>query len=156
MSRITLLTACLVLVITSIAVAQDSFESTETAQLEGHVDAIFESLGTGSYATLRAVDELFSIYDVGLDRTPLRATGPEWNARLDELETQLAATGASVRYELSNRVCHATATVGYCAVEYQVTSNLGDITQTSQWQMTIVARLVEGSWMLVHLHNSPG
>jgi hypothetical protein len=155
MIRLTRLTVfSFLLASASIGVAQD--DASLSAGLEAHVDGIFAAIGTGDYTTLRATDDSFSIFDVGNDLTPFVATGSEWNARLDTLEGLLASTGASVSYEVSNRACHATTAVGYCAVLYQTVSGMDDAPQTHQWQMTIVARQVEGSWILVHVHNSPG
>ena len=146
---------CSLIFSASVAFGQDAYDAEATASLEATVDAGFASMSTGNYDVLRATSEEVKIYDLDNLGQPFVAAGLEYNGRLDLLTADLRAVGLTVDYNVLQRDCHATATLGYCTVEYE-TSVESTLPASVRWRVTIVARKVEDGWTYVHMHNSMG
>ncbi len=152
----TIVLAAGILFTSSVTWAQAGYDAETTASLEAHMDGLLAAMNGGDFSGLRAHSNEVTIYDIGVEGSPISVRGDEWNTRLETLVATLTAAGTTVTYVVSSTECHATSELGFCAVEYDAVVTAGDQSSSSRWRITVVAHPSETGWKTVHFHNSPG
>jgi ketosteroid isomerase-like protein len=128
-----------------------------TASLKGEVETLLKSIDSADFAGMAAkMDTDVVVFDFDEKNQPMRASGlGEMKQFMATVESATKSQGLKFASTLKTSVCHATAVIGYCAVEFDQTMTAGGQTQGPfKFRGTLVARKAGGAWRWMHWHGS--
>jgi ketosteroid isomerase-like protein len=127
-----------------------------TASLKAEVEGMLKSIDGGDFSAMTAkMDPDVVVFDTDEKNQPVRASGlAEVKQYMGGMEGGAKALGLKFASTIKSNVCHATAVMGYCAIEFDQTITAGGQTQGPfKFRGSFVARRVAGAWRWVHWHG---
>lgn len=136
------------------AYAQDIYDPAESQSLAEWVEALLPAFPTGTIEQFEVDDAEIVFWDFG-DSGSLELRGPDaWHQLQERLQGHISR-GVTWTLPITEMQCHARNGMGYCTVSHDSVVQLnGQPMPTTHWRVTLVARLVDGTWHLLHFHSS--
>jgi len=128
-----------------------------TRSLEAECDTMFRLLDAGDFdGMLARMDAGAVVFDMDMDNAPMQLHGKAAIAQLFEgFREAQKAQQLSIRSSVVRRTAHATATMGYVAVEFDQTFTMGtEPMGPIKFRGTLVARRFPDGWRWDHWHGS--
>jgi hypothetical protein len=135
----------------------NDWDAAAAKAIDAKVHAMFKAFDTGDVGPfVSGLDGVAITWDVGVEGEPLAAnTREETQKLLEGYATWMKESGVTVKTTIHRSDCHSTASVGFCALEFdQVFTEKGEQSM-QQFRATLVARMVDGEWRWAHWHASP-
>lgn len=128
-----------------------------TKSLEAECDAMLRLIDAGDFdGMLARIDPDAVVFDMDLDNAPVQLTGKAAIAAMfDGFREAMKSQGLTIRSTVVRRTAHATATMGYVAVEFDQTFTMGaEAMGPIKFRGTMVARRFPDGWRWDHWHGS--
>jgi hypothetical protein len=125
--------------------------------LEAKVRDMMAEIDKGNVGPfVSSLDTVTTSWDVGVKGNPLTASNPaESQKMLEDYAKWIKDEGVTVKSTIQKTDCHATATFGFCALEYdQMFTVKGEAMPVQKFRATLVSRNVDGDWRWAHWHAS--
>jgi ketosteroid isomerase-like protein len=145
------------LAVVGCAAPSGDWDAQATASLKAEVDWMLKALDRGDIAGMvDRMDPDAVVFDTDENNQPVRAVG------IEQVKKYMLPIGDSMKAQnlkfasvLRTNECHATRTMGFCAIEFDQTMTQGDKTMGPfKFRGTLVARRVGDAWRWVHWHGS--
>lgn len=136
--------------------ASTQWDPQAATSLHAEPEALLRDLDSGNVADMLArMDDASVVLDVDENNRPVRFEGrAQVNEYFGGLEKAMK-DGLRFRTTIAKNDCTASATFGYCVVEFdQVVSAGGQTMSPAKLRATLVARKVGDAWRWTHWHGS--
>lgn len=137
--------------------ANGEWDAQAAASLKTESETMFKLMDAGDMSGMVAhMDPDVMVFDLDENNRPVKLVGLDpVKQYMDHLTA--AAKAQALKFSTTGKMneCRATATMGYCAVEFDQTVTAGGQTMGPfKFRGTLVARRVGGAWKWVHWHGS--
>ncbi|MGH7713432.1 MAG: nuclear transport factor 2 family protein [Gemmatimonadaceae bacterium] len=125
------------------------------ASVQKGLDA-FAAMDLEAIKSVLAQDSWVQTYDIDLENKPVRmATRDEAAKYAEDIFAEVKKMNGTLKVDTKVVDCRATATLGFCAAEYDFSATMPDGRTTTQPTHTtiVLARGADG-WKWVHWHSS--
>jgi SnoaL-like domain len=137
--------------------ASTQWDPQSAAALHAEPEALLRDLDAGNVSDMLArMDDQSVVLDLDENNHPVRVEGrAKVTEYLGGLEKAMKKDGVHFRSKIAKNDCTASASFGYCIVEFDQTISAGGQTMGPfKLQATLVARKVGDTWRWSHWHGS--
>ena len=133
------------------------WDAQATTSLKAEVEWMLKAIDTGDMAGMVArMDADAMVFDIDDKNQPVRAAGlDQVKQYMGRMESATKTQGLHFASTMKANECHASETMGFCAVEFDQTITAGGQAMGPfKFRGTLVARKVGEAWRWVHWHGS--
>jgi ketosteroid isomerase-like protein len=134
-----------------------AWDTAAAAELKAQNEKMFADIDAGNTDALtNMMSSDGIIFDIDPNNVPVAKRGSaEIKAYMDQIASEMKASGGTVKTTVVRDDCYAVAVMGYCAVEFdQLFTSGGQTMGPMKFRGTTVARKVDGVWKWEHWHGS--
>ncbi|MEZ0374300.1 MAG: nuclear transport factor 2 family protein [Candidatus Sericytochromatia bacterium] len=132
------------------------WNSQATQELKAAADKMFKDLDKGDSGAILSWKDLNpSVFDVDPENKAVQFYGEAEVSKYLGSMTEAVKAGLKIKSVVKRSDCQATASMGFCTIEFDQTATMGDQTMgPSKFRGTMIARKLPSGWKWTHWHGS--